>query len=93
MSCQQCQGVSQDDVRCERKASCKKGCYIFCWQHAKMYDDGRAQDKPWQKKKGCTAHRMTLKQIPNQQKPEPSIATGWASTCKLNRWSQSGATA
>ena len=58
MSCEQCQGVTEStNKRCERLASCRQGCYKFCWQHAKMYKEGRAQGQ-WEKGKGCTGKKL-----------------------------------
>ena len=57
MPCDQCQAVSRDGDRCQRQASCHQGCYEFCWQHAKMYREGRAEGE-WQKGKGCTGKKL-----------------------------------
>ncbi len=57
MPCDQCQAVSRDGDRCQRQASCHQGCYEFCWQHAKMYKEGRAEGE-WKKGKGCTGKKL-----------------------------------
>ena len=56
--CVQCQGTTEDGIRCERLASCKQGCWNFCWQHAKMYKEGRAVGETWEKGKGCTGKKL-----------------------------------
>lgn len=57
-SCTQCQAYIKDKTeQCKRMASCRQGCWKFCWQHAKMYKDGRAEGQ-WEKGKGCTGKKL-----------------------------------
>jgi hypothetical protein len=36
-SCLQCEFIKPDKKRCQRKANCRKGNKVFCWQHAEAY--------------------------------------------------------
>ena len=69
MPCELCQAMSRDGKVCQRKASCHQGCFEFCWQHAKMYREGRAEGE-WQKGKGCTGKKLY------QYRKKPGPKTG-----------------
>lgn len=43
--CRRCDGLTLKGTQCIKFASCRKGCYYYCWQHAPEYQ-AKTKDNP-----------------------------------------------